>query len=249
MEGEPPGYCTGASNRGRRSDLIHFQIAFHPTSPHILFVTCRRSRDIQAYDLQYVGSRVSFLHGAPDVARLGVFVRDDKDKTQQRILFATNVRGTHLISGSVARHVRVWNVATGGGRELAPQAATGGSSTSPHQAATVGSNSPSQHVATVSSSSPSQQAATVGSSPSLPQEAADFGCILRDGQDPIRHHIHQWQGADDVVASVAIHPYFALLVCASGARHWPQDTSQESSDEETIPYKTYDGALRLISIH
>lgn len=88
------------------------QISFHPTVPHILFVTSRRASIIRAYDLRYIGSRRSFLNPAAEVALIGILQcgNEKRIETQQRIHFHLDWAGRYLVSGNKKGEICVWDV-------------------------------------------------------------------------------------------------------------------------------------------
>jgi WD40 repeat protein len=89
------------------------QISFHPAAPRIVFVTSRRSNQIRAYDLQYVGSRKSFLHRPAGLSLLGTFDRSTTEgkESQQKFGFHIDWAGRYIVAGDAAGVVKVWNIA------------------------------------------------------------------------------------------------------------------------------------------
>lgn len=90
------------------------QMTFHPGAPHILFVTSRRSNYIRAYDLQYIGSRRSFLHTPPQISLLATFERltssIESKESQQRLGFHLDWAGRYLIAGDADGKIQIWDI-------------------------------------------------------------------------------------------------------------------------------------------
>ncbi|KAN0061462.1 hypothetical protein ACQY0O_006309 [Thecaphora frezii] len=193
---------------------IH-QLAFHPLSPHVLFVASRKSNAIHVYDTRYlVGdpAKLSF----PPLQAAAVAATTAKRKRcgggggndgaeRNGALLATLPRATG------ASHQRFWFDVDWAGRMLATGDAQGCISI---------------------------WKIDVGRFVDQEEEGDNATEGLDAQVQGARVHIEptlKWKAHEDAVGSVSFHPHQPLLLSVSGSRHWPPADSESGSSATSSP--------------
>ncbi|PWN28098.1 hypothetical protein BDZ90DRAFT_207028, partial [Jaminaea rosea] len=122
--------CIAGWKEGEGAGVM--QLAFHPTTPYLLFVALRKSGSIKCFDLRYLSPAPDFTSSEPaDAALVAIYDREgvegpdgeDEDDyewtraTSQRLFFHIDWAGRWLCAGSTTGRVSVWSLTASGDDE------------------------------------------------------------------------------------------------------------------------------------